>query len=239
MNELFGPNCPWYRMYELFGESNVKWCEERVCTWFNEPANTWSNLAYILVAGLILKSACKETNPSAATVQKRYGWAVFIMGAFSFWYHASNNYFTQIFDFIGMFIWLVYLMIINLKRLGYANSKNAFPLYITFIALLTAVIPVLKSADIKFQILIPILGLALSGSEYLIYSRTKVAERLNYRWFFAGLMTIIVALGFSIGDAKRIMCNPQNHFLQGHAIWHVVAALGIYFVFLFYRQIKN
>ena len=40
------PQCPWYELSEI-AKPNVKWCEATVCGWITEPANTWSNLAFI------------------------------------------------------------------------------------------------------------------------------------------------------------------------------------------------
>ena len=34
------PGCPWHALAE-FGQANVKWCEQRLCAWVNEPANAW------------------------------------------------------------------------------------------------------------------------------------------------------------------------------------------------------
>ena len=53
------PNCPWHSSADLLGAPNIKWCEATLCGWISEPANTWSNLLY-LVSALALYLACQH-----------------------------------------------------------------------------------------------------------------------------------------------------------------------------------
>ena len=47
---ISNPECVWTPLREWGGLPNVKWCEETLCGVIAEPANTWSNLAYLVVA---------------------------------------------------------------------------------------------------------------------------------------------------------------------------------------------
>ncbi len=47
---ITNPECVWTPLREWGGLPNVKWCEETLCGVIAEPANTWSNLAYLVVA---------------------------------------------------------------------------------------------------------------------------------------------------------------------------------------------
>ena len=53
--------CPWVELRQVGGLPNVKWCEETLCSVVAEPANTWSNLAYLVVAVLIYLAARNES----------------------------------------------------------------------------------------------------------------------------------------------------------------------------------
>ena len=44
------PHCPWAN----WSRPNIKWCEENLCQVITTPANTWSNLVYIIVGLYIL-----------------------------------------------------------------------------------------------------------------------------------------------------------------------------------------
>ena len=52
------------------------------------------------------------------------------------------------------------------------------------------------------------------------------------------LGTFLLAFGIWILDVKEIVCDAKNHFLQGHAVWHVLNAFCFYFLYRFYRQFQ-
>ena len=101
MQNPHGVGCPWHSITETWGAPNVKWCEETLCQWISEPANTWSNLAYIFAAILLWKTKTKK--PSVRTRLNYFSFAIAFCGIGSFIYHASNNRLTQFLDFLGMF----------------------------------------------------------------------------------------------------------------------------------------
>jgi signal transduction histidine kinase len=39
-------------------------------------------------------------------------------------------------------------------------------------------------------------------------------------------------------DLTRAWCDPDDHLLQGHAVWHVVSAASLVFVFRHYYRMK-
>jgi hypothetical protein len=84
------PSCPWYPVTEKVGAPNIKWCEETLCQWVSEPANTWSNLGYMIVAVIIMYLVNKNNQDSKL---KQLGPIIFFMGAMSFFYNQNNFYF--------------------------------------------------------------------------------------------------------------------------------------------------
>jgi hypothetical protein len=226
-----GPSCPWYNITEKTGAPNVKWCEETLCQWISEPANTWSNLSY-LIGGLFLLWFARKHKHNAEMLQ--FGPIIFFMGSMSFVYHLSNFYLSQILDFIGMFFFVGWTIGMNLIRLGKLKSKHliAFNLIYSFIN--TLIMHVMYVNGIKYQVLIIISGLIICLTEYLARNIVKV----YYKWFFATLASLILAFAFSIADGKRIWCNPTDHgwFSQGHAVWHWLAGLGMVLIFFHFQQ---
>ena len=81
------------------GAPNIKWCEETLCQWVSEPANTWSNLGYLFVALGLFSWAHRSRHHR---IHQSFSAVVFSMGLISFVYHLSNFYGTQVLDFIGM-----------------------------------------------------------------------------------------------------------------------------------------
>ena len=221
----FGPGCPWYSMFEKFGPGNVKWCETTVCTIFNEPANALSNIAYLIGAAYLFRIG-----------MRRYGYAMVSIGITSLIWHSTNNFMTQLFDFIGMFVWGFLLLNWNLQRLGVVSRKNRHWSYLTMNVTWLAALFAFRAARLPYQALVPLIGLGVAGTEIAL---RKVDEgvRKDYRPLYWTLASLAVAATFSELDHGRYMCDPENHWIQGHALWHVFSALGITLNGVFYRQI--
>jgi hypothetical protein len=64
------------------------------------------------------------------------------------------------------------------------------------------------------------------------------AERVSPRHLVTGLVLLGVAQAASLADLQRVVCDPDNHFVQGHAVWHLVSALALYFACQHYRQLR-
>ncbi|MBC7754438.1 MAG: hypothetical protein H7Z71_09390 [Moraxellaceae bacterium] len=50
------------------------------------------------------------------------------------------------------------------------------------------------------------------------------------------LSFFVVAAGFSYADISRLFCHPSNHVIQGHAIWHLLCAVGTWFSYLVFSK---
>lgn len=227
------PSCPWYDITEKVGAPNIKWCEETLCEWISEPANTWSNLGY-LFAGLIILYLSKKYKHNKELTQ--FGPIIFFMGAMSYFYHQSNFYGSQILDFVGMFFFVGWAFSMNLVRLGKLQRKNFTWFNLGLGLLLTVVMHVMYVTEIKFQGIVLISGFVILATEVMARKIVKI----HYHFLISAIMTLIVAFGFSIADGKRIWCDPTQHgfFSQGHAVWHWVASIAMVLIYLHYSQ-KN
>ena len=74
--------------------------------------------------------------------------------------------------------------------------------------------------------------LLAAGLEY----KLKILNVNNIR---QALGFFSVAFTFWLLDVKKILCWPDNHFLTGHAIWHLLAAAAIWVYFLAYRDLRT
>ena len=226
-----GPQCPWYDITEKTGAPNIKWCEETLCQWVSEPANTWSNIGYLIAGLAILYFGWKHKHNSN---MKQFGPVVFFMGAMSFFYHQSNFYGSQILDFVGMFFMIGWANGMNLIRLNIMKPKNLLKFNLILGTSLTAAMHLMYVLDIRFQVIVLVSAFTILSTELLANKKVKT----NPKWLIATLMSILAAFGFSISDNKRVWCDPSQHgwFSQGHAIWHWIAAISMYCLYLHYSQ---
>ncbi len=224
------PGCPWYDAQQNLGAPNVNWCEPTICAVINEPANTWSNLGYIIV-GIALMRVLLGTRLMF------FGPTVIIMGLLSFTYHATNNYFTQYLDFFGMFLMMSFILTFNLQRHFTSLLRN---FYATYWFMVMANMFLFISFDIfdspiqKMMLInaIPILILDL-------YAGYKENTLRHYRFFWLTVLTLILAQGFAIMDITRMYCEPENTWLHGHVIWHLLGAVAMLLAGLHMRKITS
>jgi predicted membrane channel-forming protein YqfA (hemolysin III family) len=65
-------------------------------------------------------------------------------------------------------------------------------------------------------------------------SKTGV-PRLNPTWLFVGLVALVLAVFFRQLDVARQFGTPESA-IQGHALWHLLTALALGSMYLYYRS---
>lgn len=223
--------CPWDSLRAAGGVPNIDWCEEGTCAWIDEPANTWSNVAYFVVA-LMLFLGRRE---GQAVLVRFFPFACLMLGAFSFAYHASLTFVLQVFDFLGMFLFLYIPITLNLQRMKIITRQ--VPTYLALIAGSLAILLVLRGLGLKYQLMIAVGVVALLITEPLAIRRSGERGKL---WFLAASVgALIVAATFSALDISRVFCDPNDHLVQGHAIWHLFSALSLGLAYVHYASLTR
>ncbi|HRE90801.1 MAG TPA: ceramidase domain-containing protein [Myxococcota bacterium] len=124
------PGCPWSEIANLW-LPNIKWCEAQVCSLVVEPANTWSNLAYILIGLLLLARSRRRRHHGAPhRMARTFGTAEIIVGVFSFAFHMSYSGLLQVLDFAAMFVFVGLTLSLNLVRLGWLPERLRVRVYV-------------------------------------------------------------------------------------------------------------
>lgn len=225
------PECPWYALAE-YGPPNVKWCEERLCALVNEPANAWSNLAFV-AAAVAVAALARRGAPLSSPVLRAFPALLVLLGACSFAYHATNVLVTQLLDFFGMYLLCLSLLMINAARLGLLASRWVVRASLLGSAALALLTGLLAQFGAPIQALVGALVAAIVATELRCPGRRPGRP-------FALALALLGAAGLcSALDVTRVWCDPQDHVLQGHALWHLLAACGLVAAFVHYRRVDH
>ena len=221
----FGPGCPWYELHQRF-PPNIDWCEEKLCALVVTPFNSWTNLAYLLVAVLMWTTARHSEN---ATL-RLFAPATALTGITSFAYHQSLNVFSQVLDFFGMYAFCVLLLMANLHRMRqWPADARGLQLYGLTVVALTSLTAISFMIGIPAQAYVALLIVLIIWSELV----QKAASR---RYFWLSMLAMGIAAVLSALDLARVWCTAANHWFQPHGVWHIVTALAIYLAFLHIRR---
>lgn len=210
-------SCPWHQ----FEQRTVSFCEAPLCGYIVEPANSWSNIGYLIVAILIFRRE-KKLNFFAVTS------AYLAFGSTAF--HATGTFFGEVLDLSAMFLISGTLLTLNAQKLlGFDNKKSQiffWSLFAFSIALLLTFKP---------------LGIAIFSVQSAIYvlSEIKLAskrpENFSYKYFKIALSAFAAAFFFWVLDITKILCDPHNHIFTGHSAWHLLSAVAIYNFYKFQK----
>jgi hypothetical protein len=218
--------CPW----SGFTPPNVDWCEEELWGWIVNPANTWSNLAYVALGVWMWRAA--RGRPDL----RLFGPAAVLVGIFSFVYHASYTWALQFLDFVGMFLFCFTVIARNATRLGWIEPRREPRFFALGVAGASALVPVLFEHGVAIQLTVAACIAAALGQEAGLARRAASPARRS-RSYAAGLALLGLAGLASLLDVTRAACDPSNHWLQGHAIWHLLSALALAAFFRFYAAL--
>lgn len=212
---------PWFG----WTKATMSFCEALTPGPLAQPANAISSLMFCVV-GLALYRSMKERNALLL-----FPISAFLVGITSFLYHASWTFFFQVFDVSSMFMLSCLLIAFNAARLGYVEPKRLSAFYVGLVALSIAIMVTLRGHT----------GEYLFGVEVGVVAilETLLARRVSgtdYKPFLQAFGIFLLAYAIWLLDVHRIVCAENNHYLQGHAVWHVLNAFCFVYLYRFYRQ---
>lgn len=214
---------------------------------FRQPANTWSNLGFVLV-GLYLmaygwwdyRRDLPEDAPYALrqpALMVNFGLACVVLGFGSGFMHAAMNSLGHRLDVFGMFISVSALIALQLARrfptlpLG-AWRPQSWPLF-GLLAIVASIILVLYpnafGGDITIMVSLIVLAVL-----YVFLDMVLPITKQQYRWTTLAFASIALAFYIWNLDKARVFSEPDA-WLQGHAIWHLLCAVNLGAMAVFYR----
>jgi len=225
-------SCPW----SSFAPGTLRFCETQLCAWIVSPAETWSNLGYLLIGIGLWVYGAKNQDVKA----RIFGFFAFVVGIFSFLYHMSHIEWLEVLDLGSMLFLGTYLLRENLVRLGWLNKNKKTAFDIVIGATSFFFVAFLDGTD-RLYVFGSLITVAL-WFEALIWVRArrlKQIDLIDYRYLIASLALFVLSYVFWILDFSQIWCSPDNHYWSGHALWHIVNASCFWTLYRFYRQFGN
>jgi hypothetical protein len=216
---LFAPLCPW----EGFSPGTVHFCEERRCAWIAEPANAWSNLAFLAVGVFLLHRARTQRRTPLYLV----GVTSILVGLGSFLFHMSGTFFGEYIDLSAMFLIGSLMVTLEGRRFVAMSTRTLVLVYASLVVLPMLVL-------LRFRTL----GIALFAAQVTLVYLSNIIWKLRkvdviHRFAFRLGATFAVAFGIWALDLSGLVCRPDNHVFTGHSVWHILCAVCLYF---FYRH---
>jgi hypothetical protein len=188
-----------------------------------QPANMWSNLAFFFAAAWVLRRSRQKTALAFAA-------ACVVLGLGSAAFHAFVSRAAQRWDEIGMFAVFSLLAVYAVYTLhGYARRHKAGGA-----ASVLAIGLAAFAGRLDSTVVLGILG------GIIVAHLMLAAGRGALRWRRVAFVMAPFGLAFAFRwlDLARILCHPQLLF-QGHALWHVLAAVGIGLTFETFREMAS
>lgn len=214
MNEM---NCPWMN----HPRGNFPLCEEALCEWIRQPANTYSNLAFFMVSFFLIYLFIKNRSSYGLG----FGLCTLIIGTASSLAHAAGTKFFGFFDFVAIFsAFSLYAAHNTIYSFAWPQRNVFFVMPLFFIPAAVLLYQFIFLREIIF-------GAFVVG---LMISESKILREKGQPFLTASMQKLLMTFGLGavcLGlDASKVICYPDNHLFQMHSIWHICCALSLYFL---------
>lgn len=215
-------------------------CEAARPSWVRQPANTWSNLAFV-VAGLAVAWYAADrlrlgltmgAHPGLATA---YAVLVVLLGPGSMAMHATQTDLGGHLDLLSMFLVSGFALAYALMR--FLRRGPAFMAAVFVLAVVVGMAVHLRGGSVAVlghlgnaAFAVQVLGAV--GLEVALIRRGT--PRQDVRFGVASVATLAVAFAiWTTGQRDHPWCRPDT-LLQQHGLWHVLCALSAYLLFRHY-----
>jgi len=220
------PSCPWAG----FEPGTVSFCEERLCAWIAEPANAWSSLGYVALGLLMLSRARRPARPRLIAIAV----AQLMIGVGSFFFHASGTFAGELVDQFGMFLLSGLILVFAAAQARRWSARETVTAYVALVVVSTGSLLVVRPIGIPLFALQLAAGL---GWQIRLWKTTDDPRvRAVHRIFFVALAIFGTSFAIWLTDITGLLCRPDLHVINGHAVWHVLNAISISRLGEFYRQ---
>ena len=225
-----------------FANAGGGFCERMRPGLIKQPANTWSNLGFV-IAGLSMAWSMAmgrfQQNRNALTqssvIATTFSCLAVLLGPGSIAMHASGTKLGSFIDVLSMYLVASFLVAYSSRRVF--NLKTIYFVLIFCIVLAFCIwahgqhgyrFYVLSLGNFAFALCLVLTTLL---ELFVVFVKRQPLARV---WGYASVGSILLA--FFIWNMSRTGCPwcVPDSLLQGHAAWHLLDALSIYCLFRYY-----
>ena len=211
-----------------------------------QPANTWSNLGFVVAglwvvrrAGIDRKSTVRSSNlvGRSVSLSTLYAALVVFLGPGSMAMHGSGTAWGATTDVLSMLLYIAFPVVYALARLVGGGARTCVWLYVALagwlgVSLLAGTLPF--SGSTLYTWLVP----AFAGLEVCLYLRNSPVTR-EVRWLgLAGGVFLVALVIWRFSHTGGVFCFPES-VVQGHAVWHLLCAVSTAAIYIYYQSERD
>ncbi len=212
-------NCPW----SFLAPQEYNFCETQLCGWVNQPANTLSNVGYLIIAILIFRHKTLEKR-----LRNFFAGSLFFLFLGSVFFHGTGSVAGKMTDVSAMFIISMGILSLSIQRFtGWSQTKVQL-FYGVGLALSLAFLFILKFGNVLFlaEILLAVI--------FEIRAQQSGRVSMEKKYFAYSIASLILSMIIWWLDMKKILCWPDQHWFSGHGIWHILTGVAMGLLYLSY-----
>lgn len=221
------PGCPW----SGWPLPDIKHCEANACGWVTAPVDTWSNLGFLLVGLMILRS----DRDGGALDARGLGAVTIAVGLTSMAFHASYTFAGQALDFAGMFLLIGWVLARAARREGLLGRNGAARLWAGLTAGSVAALFAFRAAGWAVQTIMLVQALAAAAWELRLLLVRRDAPSARALLAMTGLLAAAYAC-WHLDHSS--LCRPDALF-QFHALWHLLCAAALWAAWRHHRGVDE
>ncbi|WP_265443201.1 ceramidase domain-containing protein [Flexivirga meconopsidis] len=201
-------------------------CEAARDSLVRQPANTWSNLGFV-VAGLVIAARAAAPGRPPTWLATGFACLVVLLGPGSAAMHATQTAAGGRLDVLSMFLvasFAASYMVMRVVRGGATVFVACFVAGLVLCEIAERVpgeVPLFMTwANVAFG------GLLLAAAVGELALHHRQGPRTDLRWGVAALAALATAFAvWSMAKDGGPLCRPHS-LLQGHALWHLMCAVA-------------
>ena len=223
------------------------YCETLAGGIIEQPANTLSNIGFLLVGLSILagigaaRSGSRREAPGNPMTRREvyptvYGSVAVFLGLGSAAFHGTITEWGGWVDLVSMYSFILFLLGYNLSRLGEWSDRRFLSSYASATVLLAAIQWPLDNGFGKYIFGALIVVTLVTEARLAGKLASPIIVSRDRRWLWGGLgVYVFGSVVWALSRTDGVLCSPDTVF-QGHALWHLTAAAAVGLLYAYLRS---